>query len=43
MIDGREKRNGWLNLDHELQSPHVIERRMQSLKGTRCFRMFNHK
>ena len=25
MIDGSEKRNGWLNF--ELQSPHVIERR----------------
>ena len=25
MIDGSEKRNGWLNV--ELQSPHVIERR----------------
>ena len=25
MIDGREKRDGWLNL--ELESPHVIERR----------------
>ena len=25
MIDGSEKRNGWLNF--ERQSPHVIERR----------------
>ena len=28
MIDGSEKRNGWLNF--ELQSPHVIERRSKT-------------
>ena len=30
MIDGSEKRNGWLNF--ELQSPHVIERRSKPVK-----------
>ena len=29
MIDGSEKRNGWLNF--ELQSPHVIERHSKAL------------
>ena len=29
MIDGSEKRNGWLNF--ERQSPHVIERRSKAI------------
>ena len=31
MIDGSEKRNGWLNF--KLQSPHVIERRSNVFRG----------
>ena len=42
MIDGSEKRNGWLNL--ELQSPHVIERSSNSVlilyRGIRCWDLF---
>ena len=30
MIDGSEKRDGWLN--RELQSPRVIERRSKSMQ-----------
>ena len=32
MIDGSERRNGWLNF--ELQSPHVIERRSNQSSKT---------
>ena len=31
MIDGSEKRNGWLNF--ERQSPHVIERRSKLIRS----------
>ena len=38
MIDGSEKRNGWLNF--EPQSPHVIERRSKCQLPSICVPSF---
>ena len=38
MIDGSEKRNGWLNF--ERQSPHVIERRSNAKPIPNSFLVF---